>query len=101
MLDLHSQLRLLKRPRLLVQAARFGLEEYRRERDLPRALQTESLPRTADALMRLLSREAELNDARLRNAAHYDLATHIAVLTAIMAEAQVLQDSARSIRPAT
>ena len=57
MIDLNTRLATLTRPRLLVNAARFGVDDYRREAHLPRLLETENLPRPAAALMALLSRD--------------------------------------------
>ena len=54
MLDINSLLKDLKRPRLLVQAARFGLEHYRRERDLLRLLDITSLPKVGEVIFLLL-----------------------------------------------
>jgi len=39
MTDFRIILANLRRPRLLIRAARFGLEDYRRDRDLSRLLQ--------------------------------------------------------------
>ncbi len=95
MLDLNSMVRTLKRPSLLVRAARFGLDDYRRDRALRRILKTEDLPSTGVALLELMELEACINDRRKSNAADYSPATHIALLTAIMGEARLLQAAYR------
>ncbi len=91
MLDLQTLVSTLKRPGLLVRAARFGLDDYRRDVHLRRILKTEPLPRTGAALMRLMDKEAELNDMRRAKSAEYNPTLHISVLTAIMGEARILQ----------
>ena len=54
----------LNRPRLLVQAARFGVDDYNRATCLARLLKSLSLPRYGEAILRLLDIEADLNDRR-------------------------------------
>lgn len=90
MLDILGMVRALKRPGLLIRAARFGLDDYRRDRMLPRLLKTENTPRPGEALILLMDIEAMLNDQRQTNAAAYRPAIHISVLTALMGEARVL-----------
>ena len=46
---------LLRRPRLLVQAARAGLSGWKRDRDLRRVLKCETMPRPEAALARLMA----------------------------------------------
>ena len=91
MLDIQSLLSKLKRPKLLVRAARFGMDDYRREVDLLRTLETDSLPRPGDALMQLIGIEEDYNTQRITNDATYSIARHIDALTAIMSEARTLQ----------
>lgn len=95
MLDLQSLVRTLKRPGLLVRAARFGLDDYRREHTLRQLLRVEDLPTTGAALIQLLDLEAAANDQRLSISAEYNTASHIALLTAIMGEARLLQNAYR------
>jgi len=91
MLDIQSILSKLKRPKLLVRAARFGLDDYRREVDLLRTLDTHILPRPGDALMQLVGLEEDYNLRRINKDATYSIARHIDALTAIMCEARTLQ----------
>lgn len=77
---------MLRRPRLLVQAARAGLSGWRRGRDLRRVLKCEQLPRPEAALARLHAEEARHDLARRENRAEYDLHRHILLLIAILAE---------------
>lgn len=91
MLDIHGLLAQLKRPRLLVSAARFGVDDYSRDRDLRRLLRTDSIPRPGAALLRLIDIEAAMNEQRVQNDAIYSIAQHVDALTAIMGEAHLLQ----------
>ncbi|MHA6347052.1 DUF6477 family protein [Roseivivax sp. CAU 1761] len=69
----------LRRPRLLVRAARMGAEGYRRDTDLPRLLG--SLPAGLEAALdRLIEIEADLDQARRGARAGYPPARHVAVL---------------------
>lgn len=78
----------LRRPRLLVNAARHGIASYRRERDLRRLLETAPSPEIA--LPRLLSEEERLEQTRRAGDATYSVMRHIEVLSALMAEARLL-----------
>ncbi len=76
----------LRRPRLLVQAARAGLSGYSRKRDLRRLLKTEDLPLPGAVLPRLMAEEERLDLARREGEADYDVQRHILLLIAIIAE---------------
>lgn len=80
----------MRRPRLLIRAARFGLEGYNRKTVLKRLLQTESLPGQEAVLERLLLKEQRLEEARHDRGATYSFERHIDFLIAIMAEARLL-----------
>lgn len=74
----------LRRPRLLIDAARAGLADYRRDRDLAR-ITGSSEPRGAVA--ELLGLEAELESTRRSGATGYRPARHVEVMIALLAEA--------------
>ena len=74
----------LERPRLLIAAARAGLKDYRRARDLRRILGGEAGHGTLDAL---IAREAELEGQRQARDAAWSAARHVEVLIALLAEA--------------
>lgn len=80
----------LRRPALLIRAARFGLTEYRRERDLVRLTQQSSLPSPGRALGLLISEEERLEGTRCAGDAGYSVVRHIEILIAMMAEARLL-----------
>ncbi len=85
-----ESLKKVNRPRLLIRAARFGLQDYNRNRDLKRILRGESLPGPASALPKLMDMEAIQEDTRKRGDAAYSIATHLEILIAIMAEARLI-----------
>lgn len=81
----------LRRPRLLITAAKFGLVDYTRCRDLRQALRCGGmvvLPDAEDAVGRLLEAEAALEQMRRTHDAAWRPARHIAVLVALLAEWQ-------------
>lgn len=85
-----SPLETMIRPRLLVVAARHALADYDRDRHLPRLLGLAfgaPLPPTSITLDLLRTREATLERARKHHDASWRAAQHIALMTALMAEA--------------
>lgn len=91
MQDILSMLNTLRRPRLLIRAARIGAQDYRRERHLQRLLGYGALPRPAAALLRLMEIEREMNEQRSGDEAGYSLTRHLDILIAMMGEAQLLR----------
>jgi hypothetical protein len=88
MTDLATVLAALRRPKILIRAARAGVADYRRERDLKRLLRQAAAP--TQALTSLLDEEGRLEATRTAGEATYNLQRHVAVLTAILAEARLL-----------
>ena len=88
--DLRRRLSQLQRPRLLIRAARHGLADYRRERDLPRLIGPPAPPSPQVTVLRLLSEEAQIEGRRQDGDAGYSIARHIDLLIALMAEAHLL-----------
>ncbi|MBD9529708.1 DUF6477 family protein [Paracoccus sp. PAR01] len=84
----------LRRPRLLVRAARIGAASFNRKRELPRLLKCDEVPSPEAALARLRAEEAQLNAARLDAQADYDLQRHVLVMIAILAEMALLVPAA-------
>jgi hypothetical protein len=91
MLDLLGMIAALDRPRLLVAAARFGVEDYDRAAQLNRLLGAAEPPRPGAAILALLEVEAEHEARRLAGAADYSCARHVAVLVALLGEARQLR----------
>lgn len=99
MKDILSVLSDLRRPRLLIQAARLGVDEYRREAHLARHLGYGKLPRHGAAVMQLLEKESALNEERRAGNACYSIAHHVDVLIALMGEARLLRASYQAKLP--
>ena len=84
MQDIHRVLGALRRPPLLVRAARAGASGYRREAVLPRLIGPGPLPAPPEALARLLEIERARDAARRDGAATWRAAEHVAVLIAVL-----------------
>ncbi|MEH6832583.1 MAG: DUF6477 family protein [Sulfitobacter sp.] len=91
MKDIHSLLASMHRPRLLMRAARIGAQDYRRETLLPRLLGYGVLPRHADALMRLIGAEQEIESMRTNTDPCYNVVSHVEIMIAIVGEARELR----------
>ncbi len=81
----------LIRPRLLVVAARHALIEYDRDKWLPRLVELpdpRSLPSHQWSFERLLVKERQLEAARRHHDVTWHAADHVAVMTALLHEAQ-------------
>lgn len=76
----------LRRPRVLIRAAREGQTGWKRERDLPKLLRSDDCPAPGAALMRLRAEEEHQNAARQTGAAEYDMRRHVMLMIAILAE---------------
>jgi hypothetical protein len=94
--DIMGLLKNLRRPQLLIRAARLGQEDYNRSRDLKRVLKSATPPSPGKALMMLISAEAEIEDRRQNDEATYSIARHVDVLVAMMGEARILTIARRS-----
>lgn len=86
----HDILATLRRPRLLISAARFGLTDYNRTRDLGRLFRASPPPGPTVAISRLIDEEAQLEGTRLSGDAGYSISRHVEVLIALMGEARLL-----------
>jgi len=90
MSDLSAAFRSLRRPKLLIRAARLGLEDYVRDRDLARITRSEVPPPPGRALDRLMAEEDLLERTRRAGDAGYSVTRHVELLIALMAEARLL-----------
>ncbi|MEM6578456.1 MAG: DUF6477 family protein [Pseudomonadota bacterium] len=89
--DLLTQLNALKRPRLLINAARLGLSDYRRGTHLARHLGND-MPANGEAVLRqLMAIEHDLDQERRMQAASYSVARHVEIMIAMMCEARLLR----------
>lgn len=91
MQDVLTQLAALRRPRLLMRAARFAAEHYRRDTALAPLLGEPVPTRHGDAVMRLLGLEAQMNAARCEDTGTYTAERHIEVLAALLGEARLIK----------
>lgn len=92
MTALFSALTTLRRPQTLMRAARFGLRDYNRDRDLKRLIKNTKSVSPAKALGELMAMETILEETRQAGLAAYSVARHIEVLAAIMAETRLLPE---------
>ena len=90
MSDLFQLLNSMRRPSLLIRAARIGLSDYRRDRDLGRVLQEEGPATPERAIDALLTAEAEIEETRKTGDVTYSASRHIEILIALMAEARLI-----------
>ncbi len=90
MTDLLSVVSELRRPKLLIRAARAGLCDYNRNRDLKRLMRTAAAPSPDRAVTALIAEEEQLEDTRRAGDAGYSLTRHIEILIAMMAEVRLL-----------
>jgi len=95
MTDFRALLADLRRPQLLIRAARCGLADYRRDRDLRRLIDGQPSP---DRAVRRLLSEEELEATRQAGEAGYSVARHIEVLIALMSEVRLLPRVVQSMR---
>lgn len=101
MLDLMTRIAQLRRPPLLARAARFGVDDYRRNTRLCRILKCDTLPRHGAAITQLLEIEADMNAARLSRVGAYSPAAHVETLIALLGEAQLLRAQGLHLVPAS
>lgn len=80
----------LRRPKILVRAAKLGLQEYNRETHLKKITRSPVTGSSNAIIDRLLVQENTLEDARRKGDASYNVQHHIRVLTAVLAEARLL-----------
>jgi hypothetical protein len=95
MTDIQGFLASIRRPCLLIRAARFGVLDYRRDRDLRRVLGLTRLPAPAQALPVLAAAEEQAETTRRAGDAAYSVTRHVELLIALMGEARALQAWAR------
>ncbi|WP_321363930.1 DUF6477 family protein [uncultured Celeribacter sp.] len=88
--DVTTLLNALRRPRLLIRAARFGLNDYNRNRDLKRVMRTSTAPSPSRALSALIEEEAKVEETRRSGDATYNVKRHVELLIALMGEARLM-----------
>ncbi|PRY26292.1 hypothetical protein CLV78_101387 [Aliiruegeria haliotis] len=90
MTDFIQALGALRRPRLLIRAARHGIGEYNHSRDFKRVMRSDSTPAPERAVRKLMDAEAELDRRRREGDASYSPSRHVEIMIALMAEARSL-----------
>lgn len=90
MTDFRTLLADLRRPRLLIRAARFGVADYRRDRDLRRLINASPRATPETALPHLFTAEQQMEETRRAGDATYSVSRHIEMLIAMIAEARLL-----------
>ncbi|WP_425039535.1 DUF6477 family protein [Primorskyibacter sp. S187A] len=91
MKDIMTMLQDLRRPRLLIQAARIGAQNYQRDLHLARILGYGNAVSGTQAIIKLIERERDLDEKRRCDDAGYNIAQHVDVLSAMMGEARLLR----------
>jgi hypothetical protein len=89
MTDPISLMNSLRRPRLLVRAARLGIQDYNRDRCLRRLYAGEVPPKPGLAFEALVERELALDQIRREGSAAYSVARHIELLIALIEESRL------------
>lgn len=84
--EVMARLSYMKRPSLLVTAARAGVMTYNRERSLRRILKTTGTPALLKGLTMLLDEEQIQNDLRRTGSGLYDVSHHIELMIALIAD---------------
>ena len=93
MTDFRTLLADLRRPRMLIRAARFGVQDYKRDRDLRRLINASTRATPEAAIPQLISAEEHMEETRRAGDAGYSVSRHIEVLIALIAEARLLPRS--------
>lgn len=88
--NINALLETLRRPRILVSAARHGLSDYNRKRDLVRLTGQSPRRPSASIVESLIAQEEELEETRQSGDASYRVTHHIGLLVALMAEARLI-----------
>jgi hypothetical protein len=91
MTTLLEQIGALRRPGLLMRAARHGAVDYDRSRDLKRLMRRDVTPGPVEALSAVLEMEERAESARQNADAGYSVARHIDLLVAILGEASLVR----------
>jgi len=85
----------LRRPNLMIRAAKIGVETYRRERDLKRLLGHSKVANVQYGFETLLTMEQDLEATRCAGDATYSITRHVEILTALIAEASLFRRAPR------
>ena len=81
----------IKRPRILIKAAKIGLKHYEREKGLEQLLRLNKGAKPESVVEKLVAAEATINEQRVNGGASYSLDRHINLLTALLNEMCLLE----------
>ncbi len=76
----------MKRPKILLQAAKIGLKTYSRNRVLKHLFKAQKIPQPMQVIKQLMINEMTLEKARKSGSAAYDMKIHIQIMTALLQE---------------
>jgi Family of unknown function (DUF6477) len=94
MTDLRDHVAALRRPQLLIRAARLGLADYSRSRDLCRLMRVATAPSPARAVAKLIDAEGEMETTRRQGDVSYSVGRHVELLIALMGELRLMARAA-------
>lgn len=97
MTDIMGILSNLRRPRLLVRAARHGLQDYDRKRDLRRIAGSAPANSSTALIAHLVDQEEQIETNRQSGCATYSITKHIEILVALMYECKLLPKGVRAV----
>ncbi|MEP3297677.1 MAG: DUF6477 family protein [Pseudoruegeria sp.] len=86
MTNAHSTTTALRRPRILVSAARHGCNTYNRARDLPRLIGFALGGNVQTNVKTLTDQEHQMEEKRKTGDAAYSITRHIELLVALLSE---------------
>ncbi|SFA77504.1 hypothetical protein SAMN05421688_0783 [Poseidonocella pacifica] len=93
MQDIQTRIAQLRRPKLLIEAARAGAGKYRREHHFLRLVKATLPARHGAAIMKILEEEARLDSLRREADASYSVQRHVGVLIALMGEFRLFKEN--------
>ena len=79
----------LRRPKLLIRAARAGIADYRKTRNLRCLKGGANITRGPYLVENLIQEESRLNEERAQQDAAYSVRKHIQILAALMVEVDI------------
>ncbi len=82
-----------KRPKILISAANLGLKTYNRASCLGSFLALNMNEHSAQILRSLIDKEGQLNQMRLQQHVQYNIALHVTILTALIAETMEIESA--------
>jgi hypothetical protein len=96
MKDALATIHALRRPGLLIRAARIGAAQYSRTNHLIRLIGSTPPASSGAALFQLIELEEEIDGYRKSKRAEYSPARHVEILIAMMGEARLFREARQS-----